>query len=51
MKQLIATHNSATGEKPANILSWFLIPFCRTQSKTIKEQYEAGCRLFDLRVR
>lgn len=47
----IATHNSATGEKPANILSWLLIPFARTQSKTIKEQYDAGCRMFDLRVK
>lgn len=47
----IATHNSATSEKPKNFLSWLLIPFCRTQSKTIKEQYEAGCRYFDLRIK
>lgn len=47
----IATHNSATGEKPMGLLSWLLIPFARTQSKTIKEQYEAGCRMFDLRIR
>lgn len=46
----IATHNSATGEKPI----WYcypLIPFARTQSKTIKEQYEAGCRSFDIRIK
>ena len=46
----IGTHNSATGEKP----TWYscvLTPFARCQSKTIKEQYEAGCRLFDLRIK
>ena len=47
----IATHNSGTGEKPGNILSWFMIPFARTQSKTIREQIEAGCTLFDIRVK
>ena len=51
IRNKIATHNSATGEKPGTFLSWLLIPFCRTQSKTIKEQYDAGCRMFDLRVR
>lgn len=45
----IATHNSATGEKPGNLLSWILLPFSRTQTKTIKEQYDAGCRMFDIR--
>lgn len=46
----IGTHDSATGEKG---LWWCLplAPFAKTQSKTIKEQYEAGCRLFDLRVK
>lgn len=47
----IATHDSATGEKPKNFLSWLLIPFARTQSKTIKQQYEAGCTSFDIRVK
>lgn len=47
----IATHDSATGEKPGNILSRLVIPFARTQSKTLREQYDAGCRLFDIRVR
>ena len=47
----IATHNSATGEKGRGFLSWLLTPFAKTQSKTIKEQYEAGCRLFDIRVK
>lgn len=50
-KLKIATHDSATGEKPKNFLSWLLIPFARTQGKTIKEQYEAGARMFDLRIR
>ena len=46
----IGTHDSVTGEKGM----WYcipLIPFARTQSKTLKEQYDAGCRLFDLRVK
>ena len=46
----IATHDSATGEKGM----WYcipLIPFAKTQSKTLKEQYDAGCRFFDLRVK
>lgn len=46
----IATHNSATGEKSL----WYsipLIPFSRCQSKSIKKQYDAGCRLFDIRVK
>lgn len=47
----IGTHDSATGEKPKNFFSWLIIPFARTQSKTIKEQYEAGCRGFDIRVK
>lgn len=47
----IATHNSATGEKGRGFLSWFVTPFTKTQSKTIKEQYDAGCRMFDIRVK
>lgn len=46
-----ATHDSASGEASANILSMLMIPFARTQSKTIKGQYNAGCRSFDIRVR
>ena len=46
----IATHNSATGEK-GNWWSWLFWIFAKTQSKSIKEQYEAGCRLFDIRIR
>ena len=47
----IATHDSATGEKGQGFLSWLVTPFARTQSKTIKEQYNAGCRMFDIRVK
>ena len=46
----IGTHNSATGER-GNWWSWLFLPFAKTQSKTIKEQYDAGCRLFDIRIR
>lgn len=47
----IGTHNSATGERPQGLLSWLGTPFARCQTKTIREQYEAGCRFYDLRVR
>jgi hypothetical protein len=47
----IATHDSATGEKGQGLISWLVTPFAKTQSKTIKEQYEADCRMFDLRVK
>ena len=47
----IATHHSATGEQGKGFLSFIVTPFAKTQSKTIKEQYEAGCRSFDIRVK
>lgn len=47
----IATHDSATGEKGKGFLSWIGTPFARTQRKTLREQYEAGCRMFDIRVK
>lgn len=47
----IATHNSATGERGQGLLSYLVTPFTKTQSKTIKEQYEAGCRMFDIKVK
>ena len=47
----IATHDSATGEKGQGFLSWLITPFAKTQSKTIKEQYDVGCRMFDIRVK
>ena len=50
-KLKIATHDSATGEKGKGLLSLIGTPFARTQSKTIKEQYEAGCRMFDIRLK
>lgn len=46
----IATHDSATGEKSKNWLHALGKVFAQTQSKTIREQYEAGVRYFDLRV-
>ena len=47
----IATHDSATGETPKNLLSWLILPFAKTQSKTIKQQYDAGCTSFDICVK
>ncbi len=50
MKRM-ATHNSATGEKGKGLISWLVTPFSKTQSKTISEQYEYGCRSFDIRIK
>ena len=47
----IATHHSATGEAGRGILSFLVAPFSKCQSKTLKEQYEAGCRYFDIRYK
>lgn len=47
----IGTHDSATGERGKGLVSFLLTLFVKTQSKSIKEQYDAGCRLFDIRVR
>lgn len=47
----IATHDSATGEKGKGLLSLIGTPFAKTQSKSIKQQYDANCRMFDIRVK
>lgn len=47
----IATHDSATGERGKGILSFLISIFAKTQSKTIREQYDSGCRMFDIRVK
>lgn len=47
----IGTHNSATGEKGKGWLSWLVTPFAKCQNKTIRDQYNAGCRMFDIRVK
>lgn len=47
----IATHNSVTGERGRGFLSLLVAPFSKCQSKTIKEQYEAGARYFDIRYK
>lgn len=48
---MIATHNSVTGERGHGFLSWLVTPFSMCQSKTLEEQYNAGCRYFDVRYR
>lgn len=47
----IATHDSSTGERGAGLLSYLIAPFAKTQSKTIREQYNAGCTSFDIRTK
>lgn len=48
---LIATHNSCTGERGKGLLSWLVTPFAKCQSKTLAEQFGFGCRMFDVRVK
>lgn len=50
----LASHNSATGEPiydKCDFVALFAKPFAQCQAKTLAEQYKAGVRLFDLRVR
>lgn len=46
----IATHNSCTGEKGYSWRKLFTL-FSRCQNKTLIEQYDAGVRYFDIRIR
>lgn len=48
---MLGTHNSMTFGKPYHWYGWFMIPFARCQSKNLKEQFIAGARCFDIRVR
>lgn len=46
----LASHNSMTYLKPDK---WYMYPFrfiAKCQSKTVEEQYEAGVRMFDIRI-
>lgn len=47
---VFGSHNSITANRPSSFWGWFAIPFARCQKKTIKEQYDAGVRCFDLRI-
>jgi len=47
----IGTHNSATCLPSSGLLSILVSPFACCQSKSIAEQFSAGCRYFDLRLR
>lgn len=48
---IIGSHNSMTYLNPKYIWGWVMIPFARCQSKSWMEQYNAGIRCFDLRVK
>lgn len=50
-KPIIGTHNTMTYLRPHKWYGWFMIPFARCQRKTIEQQWEAGARCFDLRIR
>lgn len=47
----IGTHDSSTGEQGRGVLSFIVTPFSKTQTKSLREQYNAGCRLFDIRIK
>lgn len=47
---IIGTYNSGTGEKGRSFISNLVSIFFKTQTKSIKEQYRFGCRVFDLHV-
>lgn len=50
-KQMYGTHNAATGERGTGILSWLVTPFSKCQSKTLRQQYIGGVKLFDIRAK
>lgn len=47
---MIGSHNTFSYLPPVNPIYRLFIRYWRTQSKTIKEQYEAGVRMFDIHV-
>lgn len=47
---MVATHDSYTYMKPKNPLMNLISLWWRCQKKTIKEQYDLGARIFDIRV-
>lgn len=47
---MIGSHDSLTYDKPLNILMNLISIFWRTQNLDISKQYEAGVRIFDIRV-
>ncbi len=49
--KLIATHNSATGERSRRWWHALTVPFARCQTKTVAEQVMAGATYLDIRVR
>jgi hypothetical protein len=51
MFMIIGTHNTMTYLEPKKWWMKLLNKYAQCQSKTIEEQYEAGCRYFDLRIR
>lgn len=48
---MIGTHNSFSYLAPKKWWQCILSPWTKCQSKTITEQYHAGARLFDIRIR
>ena len=47
---MIGSHDSLTYDKPLNIFMNLISIFWRTQNLDISKQYEAGVRVFDIRV-
>ena len=47
---LKGTHNSASGEPSNGWFSRMIKPFVCTQTKSIIEQFNCGCRFFDLHI-
>lgn len=50
-KPIIGTHNSMTYLRPTHWYEYLIIPFARCQRKTLEQQFWAGARCFDLRIR
>lgn len=49
--ELVGSVQSFTGEPSQSLKDMLLVPFKRTQIKTVVEQFKSGVRLFDFHVR
>lgn len=50
-ERILGSHNSCTYANPRKWWQWLFKPISKCQSLTIKEQFKAGIRAFDFRVR
>ncbi len=48
---IYGSHNTMTYLRPQHWYGWFMLPFARCQKGDLEQQWKAGVRCFDLRIR